>query len=268
VKSNSSFWRFSTEDLERVRTATFVSTVRHEVAVDSTNTQALLLATDPQLALPALVVTDRQTAGRGRGAHRWWSADGALTCSLVLRCPETRDVSGWPRVALTTGIAVCEALHQLCPALDAAVKWPNDVYVQGRKICGILVEIPPQASHRMVVGMGVNVNNRFDQAPAAIRDRAATLRDVAGYPFRLTDVLIAILGQLAMHLPLLVHDPVLLQRRWDLFCMLTGKTVELTSGSRKTVGTCQGIDARGALLVQTEDGACACSSGEVTRWDF
>src|SRR5438034_451345 len=100
-------------------------------------------------------------AGRGRGTNRWWSADGALTFSLVLEAPQERlPMSRWPQVALVAGVAVCEALERMAPRAEMRVKWPNDVYLAGRKICGILSESVPARRDRIVVGIGVNVNNR------------------------------------------------------------------------------------------------------------
>lgn len=260
------FYQISVEDLERIRRSTFVHEVEYSVVVSSTNSRALRMAAMPRLNVPVLVLADRQTAGRGRSGNHWWSASGAITFSLILERPESRDDASWIRVALTTGMAVCEALHQLCPGVDAALKWPNDVYVRSRKICGVLVETPPQTARRIVVGVGVNVNNIMTDAPAPLRSSAISLLEVAGYPFGLVSVLVTILNHLSSHLVLLQHEPAQLQRRWETFCMLTGRTVQLLAGSRRTVGCCQGIDARGALLIETPTGTEACLSGEVVRW--
>src|SRR5207247_1705002 len=111
-------------------------------------------------------LTERQTAGRGRGSNRWWTADGALTFSLVLEAPPDRlPPSRWPQVALVAGIAVCEALQTPAPRAALRVKWPNDVYLADGKICGILSESIPGWRDRLVVGIGVNVNNRVKSGP-------------------------------------------------------------------------------------------------------
>ncbi len=259
--------QFREEDLQLVRQATFVQDLEHHVELPSTNTRALSIATDPRRSVPQLVLTDRQTAGRGRGINPWWSAPGALTFSLILDGPDMQDMATWPRISLTTGIAVCEALHQLCPGLHAGVKWPNDVFVRMRKVCGILVEVPPPPCGRIVVGVGINVNNSLQQAPPAIRSVAHSLRDVAGYPFNLTTVLVTILQQLAVHLDLLTQHPDRLLQRWQDFCILAGRSVQIDMGSRRITGTCQGIDARGALLVETPAKLERCASGVVTILD-
>ncbi len=255
---------FQADDLLSIKQGTFVREIEHHQAIASTNSRALAIAPQPQLTLPMLVLADEQTAGRGRGVHRWWSARGALTFSIILDCSAMEDASNWPRVSLTTGIAVCAALHQLCPGLAAGVKWPNDVYVRNRKICGILVEVPPPPGGRLVVGVGINVNNAFENAPEPVRTIGTSLLEAAGYRFSLVTVLTAVLQQLATHLDLLAHQPETLQQRWQDFCMLAGRQVRIVAGTRRITGTCQGIDARGALLVETKLGVQPCLSGIVT----
>ena len=141
-----------TEDLERIRQAAGVLSLEYHPHLPSTNTRALAWAEEDSLTLPALVLTDMQTAGRGRGDHRWWASPGALTFSLVVPGLADREGTPWSRIALTAGLAVGHALQQLQPGLPVGLKWPNDVYVSGRKICGILVEVPPRRSDRLVVG--------------------------------------------------------------------------------------------------------------------
>ncbi|MHB0957511.1 MAG: biotin--[acetyl-CoA-carboxylase] ligase [Pirellulaceae bacterium] len=263
----SGMYGFTIEHLEQIRRSTRVMSIEHHRHIPSTNTRALLLAEDAALALPALVLTDLQTAGRGRGDHRWWSTPGALTFSVVLPRIQTNDQGHWPRIALTVGLAVCESLQQLRPGLEIGLKWPNDVYVLGRKICGILVEVPPRAPDRIVVGMGLNVNNTFETAPPAVALRAISLREAAGYAFDLTVVLIRLLSQLAAQLAALARGDAMLVHRWQSFCMLSGRRIQVEAGQRPTVGICQGIDESGALLVDTTVRREKCVSGIVTVLD-
>ena len=100
---------------------------------------------------------------------------------------------------------MCASLQQLRPGLEIGLKWPNDVYVQGRKICGILVEVPPRSPDRIVVGIGLNVNNSFEQAPHAVAATATSLREVAGYSFNLAIVVTRVFCQLTDHLAALAR---------------------------------------------------------------
>jgi len=261
VNDRVGFWRFGQEDVASVRRSTFVRWVEHHATVASTNTRALAVAADNSWHVPALIVADEQTEGRGRGANRWWSAPGCLTCSLVLGTDgEEASING-TRVSLTAGLAVSAALQQLCPALPVGLKWPNDVFIRARKVCGILVEVPPRVVGRVVVGIGVNVNNPMADSGLA---SATSLVDEVGYRFELTRVLIAILRQLEDHLKLLAPQEERLASCWRAYCMLTGNTVRVQAGSNHTVGVCRGIDANGALLVETSRGVQQCLTGAVS----
>src|SRR5437867_3588245 len=131
-------------DLPRLAAAGLVARIDYHESVGSTSDRALELGAFGDTELPLLVLAERQTAGRGRGANRWHSTDGAMTFSLALEAPPDRlPPSRWPQVALVGGLAMCEALQSLAPAADFRVKWPNDVYLGSGKICGILSESIP-----------------------------------------------------------------------------------------------------------------------------
>src|SRR5690606_15388684 len=125
----------------RIRSETFVRHVEQHVEIGSTNDRALELAADPELPTPAIVLTERQTAGRGRGANVWQSRPGALTFSLLIDPPAGLAPERVPLVSLAAGLAAREAIASAAPGHIAKVKWPNDVYLDGRKVCGILTEV-------------------------------------------------------------------------------------------------------------------------------
>lgn len=255
---------FSSLDLDRIATSMQLGRVEHHRELDSTNTRAVLLAGDPELPLPALVLADLQTQGRGRGDNTWWSASGALTFSWIVRGSDRLAPAHGPCLSLTAGLAVCEALQEICPGLPIGLKWPNDVFVHGRKICGILVEAPARAGDRVIIGIGVNVNNSLRAAPAPVSERATSLVDVAGYTFPLATVLIQILQRLTQRCAALERGDAGLGQRWQALCMLTGNRARVEAGSVATEGICRGIDARGALLIDTGTEIRPCVTGVVT----
>lgn len=255
---------FQSEDLERIRQAAGIVSLEYHPHLPSTNTHALAWADSEDLELPALVLADLQTAGRGRGDHRWWAAPGALTFSLIVPGLAGGDGTLWPRIALTAGLAVGHALQQLQPGLPVGLKWPNDVYVTGRKICGILVEVPPRRPDRLVVGIGLNVNNSLQHAPPGVAQSAISLRDLAGYAFPLPTVLIRTLCQFLGHYEALKQGDLALASQWQEWCMLTGRQVRVETGRRTMEGTCAGIAESGALLLDTRRGHEQCVSGSVT----
>ena len=248
---------------------TFVKQVEFHADIGSTNDRAIdLAAAEVSSETPLLIWALQQTAGRGRGANRWWASEGALTFSVLL---DTRDLglpqARWPQVSLTTGLAVCAALQELLPQAEIGLKWPNDVFLHGRKICGILVEIPPRQSGKLIVGIGINVNNSLTTAPAELWPTATALCDASNRTWDLSAVLIQVLLQLDQHLQqLVVNDPEL-PESWNARCFLRGRLVHHTVGDRITIGMCQGVDQQGALLLQTEAGLSRVMGGVITKWE-
>src|SRR5688572_17807249 len=104
-------------DLARIAAAQLVTRIDYHESIGSTSDRALALAAEGETELPLLVLADEQTAGRGRGANRWWTSPGALTFSLVFEAPPDRlPPQRWPQVALAAGVAVCESLEGVCPS--------------------------------------------------------------------------------------------------------------------------------------------------------
>ena len=248
-------------DFDAILADTFVDAVEHHRALDSTNNRALKLARGRCGGLPRLIVADRQTAGRGRGSHRWWTGPGALAFSILI---DVRPYAKSPADALLTslaaGIAVCEAVEpRLAGAATIGLHWPNDVYAGGRKLAGVLIEAPPGGLY--VVGIGVNVNNRAADAPAELRDKVATLRDLTGGSVPRTGVLIDVLRSFQAQLRRLADDPDGIGAEAHRRCLQLGRTIEVDTGAAVVCGTCRGIAPDGALLLQTDEGPRAVHSG-------
>jgi BirA family transcriptional regulator, biotin operon repressor / biotin---[acetyl-CoA-carboxylase] ligase len=253
-------------ELERLRASGLVRLVEHHGEIGSTNDRALQLAAQPEVGLPVLVLADRQMAGRGRGANRWWAAEGSITFSLAVESKAANiPARRWPQLSLTTGLAVCEALEELTGSADAQVKWPNDVYLLGRKVCGILIETPP-IRDRLVIGVGLNVNNSFRTAPVELQVTASSLIDYDGQQRDLTAVLLTVLERIESCWHTLAdRDFTALIDRWRSRSYLTGQTVTLNSGPQIVTGRCTGIDEEGALLLQTESELRRCHAGTILR---
>ena len=253
-------------DVRHLPATTFVRQIRAFDETESTNSVALAWSTQlgPE-ELPALVIAERQTAGRGRGANRWWSGYGALTFSLLIE-PEWHGIARarWPTLSLAVGGAIAVAVRSVLPMADVRVKWPNDVYVNGRKACGVLIESPPTNAQRLVVGIGLNVNNSLAAAPEDVRQRAIALCDVREAELSRNELLTAVLRQLESDLAALAENSLALVNRWRRDCYLTGRSVVITDSGRTIAGTCLGIDDDAALRVQTGHHIERLFSGVVT----
>ncbi len=241
--------------LLRIEGETAVVAVDWFDSLPSTRTHALTLAQEPDLPLPRLVWSLAQTAGRGRGTHQWWATDGALTFSLIVDDRATGlDGSQWPQVSVVTGLAVAETLCQFLPASQVSLKWPNDVFASGRKICGILVEVPPQHPHRLVIGVGINVRNSFRSAPTELQLTATSLCDLVSDPPALPAVLLAFLNRWETRSAELARGTLVLPDAWGRYCQLTQRRVRVTNAAQHDDGLCLGIAANGTLRVVTSAG--------------
>jgi BirA family biotin operon repressor/biotin-[acetyl-CoA-carboxylase] ligase len=256
----------SNQDDHLILAETFVRTVEHYPELGSTNDVAGQRVQTSNVNLPLLVWTDKQTAGRGRGKNRWWSEEGSLTFSVVTDELTSGTSPGQDsRIALAAGLAVAKTLAALAPGHSVQLKWPNDVWINGEKICGILVEIPAVRSDAAIIGIGLNVNNSALSLPDDVRGKATSLSDVMAKTFQRTEVLIAILQNLDEQLQLLQEQGDQLQDRWNAHCALSGRFVRIQCVGREIAGKCRGIDSTGALLLSEGDSIQKVISGVVVE---
>ena len=164
-------------------------------AVDSTNNLAKKLA-EIGACEGTVAIAEMQTAGRGRLDREWISPRGGLWFSIILK-PKLR-VAEAVKLVFVAGLAVVEVLHELY-SLKAETKWPNDVLVNGKKICGILAEMNTtrETLNYVVVGVGVNANFDAEKTfPESLRDVATSLEDELGKKIKLEELFKALLERL------------------------------------------------------------------------
>lgn len=253
--------------LQRLERETFLRRAEWHAELDSTNSYAIALATQRETVVPRLIGTSHQLAGRGRGGNAWWSSDGALTFSLLIDPLQVGlPFLRWPQVALMTGLAVADTLEQFLPPASIQLKWPNDVYASGRKICGILTEVPPGRTDRLVVGIGLNVGNSLVGAPPELQSTATSLRDLIGpdHPPR-EQLLLQLIPRWETWLRRLAADEIDFPALWRTKCYLTGEQIAVTIGPETQTGLCAGLDTDGALLLDTECGPRRILAGTVRR---
>jgi BirA family biotin operon repressor/biotin-[acetyl-CoA-carboxylase] ligase len=217
--------------------------IHHRIA-DSTNERARALA-EEGAAHGTLVTADEQTAGRGRQGRSWTAASGeALLMSVVVRDLEPRHVL----LPLMAALAVCEAAETVADVC-CAIKWPNDVWVDRRKLSGILVEARPAAGWAVV---GIGLNTGVGEFPEELRETATTL-DLSSPEQALGPLLVALDRWLAA-------EPDELLPAWRDRDALLGSTVRWQAGE----GIARGVDDSGALLVEVTTGEIVTlGAGEV-----
>jgi BirA family transcriptional regulator, biotin operon repressor / biotin---[acetyl-CoA-carboxylase] ligase len=262
-------------DAAQIRAATFIRHAEIHDEISSTNDRAAELAADSRQDLPALVAARQQTAGRGRGEHSWWSADGALTFSVLLE-PAFLGINAtaWPRLSLITAVALFDGLtHEISqraetstppreraipstrsqPVSPLAIKWPNDIMLDGAKIAGILVESPggtAPAKDRVIIGIGININNSWRSAPRDAGPNGTALCDFTNRRHEIQQILIWVLQNLQQRMEQLASNSAALPTAWQERCWLTEQNVDVEAGSNSVSGICLGIDTDGALLVE------------------
>jgi BirA family biotin operon repressor/biotin-[acetyl-CoA-carboxylase] ligase len=197
----------------------------------------------------AVVVADRQTRGRGRLGRAWLSPAGGLWCSVLLR-PQTGASPGL--LSLAVGVAVAEALEEFSRA-PVGLRWPNDVVVDGGKLCGILME----ASGRAVVA-GIGVNLVAVSLPEEEGRRAVSLQEIAGRPFSRDHVLAAVLDRLGRWYDTWRAGGTEVTAAWRRRDAFSGMPLAVTLPGTVLEGTALPIDDDGALRLRL-------SSGEVRR---
>jgi BirA family transcriptional regulator, biotin operon repressor / biotin---[acetyl-CoA-carboxylase] ligase len=223
--------------------------------------------------LPLVVWARKQTCGRGRGAHSWWSDAGSLTLTIALE-PHLHGLrpEHTARVALASAVALVDVLEPLLPRRAAlGIRWPNDLEADGRKLGGILPElVETPHGQRLLVGIGLNVQTQLDQAPLAVRQMATSLAALCApgaEPITPASLLPRVLDRLAVSLEALSADDPALAERWRQLDTLRGRPVRIDLGGKIVAGTALGLDDRGGLRLaaKTEQEPVTLYGGQVLR---
>lgn len=218
----------------------------------STNDIALAWASDDAPDL-GLVYAEEQTSGRGRGSRRWFSPpEAGLAFSLVLR-PGQEEKEILPLYSGLGGVAVCQALEGL--NLRPEIKWPNDVLLNRRKVCGILAEAVwvGEAVEAVVLGIGLNVTIAAVPPPARLTFPATCLEQEAGRPVDRLDLLKAILLAVIGWRDQIGSQAFL--RRWEGCLAFRRERVSIQQDGRADLqGVIEGLEADGSLRVRATNG--------------
>ena len=231
---------------------------------DSTNTE-IKKAAEKDAPHGTLAVADYQSMGKGRRGRSWAAPHGVgIWMSLLLR-PELPPTCA-SMLTLVAALAVADGIREVCD-LEAKIKWPNDIVVNGKKVCGILTEMSTELEciNYIVTGIGINVANH--EFPEEIRDVATSLYLETGKEVRRSQLIAAIMRAYEGYYDKFMENQNLksLMDVYNSRLANCGTQVRVLSPGNEYTGMALGIDEMGELLVRTEDGkVCKVISGEVS----
>jgi len=246
-----------------LRGTIFSSHLHHFYKIGSTNTAAMAAASEgaPE---GSVFLAEEQTAGRGRGSNTWQSPQSTgIYCSSILRpaLPPSEVLV----LSLAAGLAVQAAIREVDARVQPDLKWPNDLLIDGRKICGILTEMNAEATRvrYIVVGVGINVN----QASFPKELSATSLRLTTGSEWSRVELAAALLKSLDREYRVLVENQgarqSILRRFAENSSWVQGRNVRIEENGAAFEGTSEGLDDRGFLRVRTSTGIETVLSGTV-----
>jgi BirA family biotin operon repressor/biotin-[acetyl-CoA-carboxylase] ligase len=241
----------------------FSKHIHHYYKIGSTNTAAME-AGNGGAPEGSVFLAEQQTAGRGRGAHQWHSVRSGIYCSVLLR--PAVPPSDALILSLIAGLAVYSAVQEIDSRVMLDLKWPNDVLIEGKKVCGILTEMNAEVTRvrYVVVGIGINVNQ--SSFPADLQTIATSLRLVTGTEWSRVELCTALLKSLDREYRSLMANlgsaASILHRFQERSSSVRGRQVEV-EGNAGFEGVTEGLDSRGFLQVRTAQGLRTVLSGTV-----
>lgn len=255
--------------LSSIQTQSLGKNIIYLDQTDSTQNQAKKLAGDG-CKEGALVIAEKQTAGKGRLGRVWVSSGGGIWASLVFR-PDIPP-QNVPLLSLVISLAVAEAIDHFCSGLGKKIrcglKWPNDVMIQTggnyKKVCGILTEMSAESErvHWVVLGFGINVNNKI---PVELKHSASNLQSVAGLKLDRTMLLCSVLEKIEeKYRKFMDHGFADLKSDYLSRCILKGKIVTLSDTEGSTTGRFVGIGEDGVLILRIKNRTANFFAGDVT----
>jgi len=228
--------------------------------VDSTNDRAKEML-DQDLREGAVIVAARQASGRGRYGRAWASPPGGLYLSIVLR-PKEKKVQ---LLSLLSGLPVVRALRGL--GIEASLKWPNDVLVNGKKICGILCEgVYRHEAFWAIVGIGVNVATDIRRLPKDVQSDATSLRRELGKDAEPESILENLLKEYDNFYDSYSHQgPERLLTEYRGLCTTLVKPVSVETAKGRISGTATDISPDGALVLERNGKKVEIFEGTLVR---
>lgn len=247
------------EIVPRLNTGIIGQEFYHLKNVDSTNRYAKqLMEKNPKEG--TVILSEIQTFGRGRKSRPWISSKDGLWFSVILFPHLSPQQAMY--VTMTASIAIVQAIQTIC-GLDAEIKWPNDILIRGKKVCGILTEIDAEIDqvNYSIIGIGMNVNNKLSDE---LKEKAISLQMVKKTRIDRKDLLCSILEHFDT-LYIRLKDKRLdeIKKKWLSSSKMIGKNIIVHGEKESISGTVMGIDDQGCLLLKDHEGMKQIVTGDI-----
>jgi len=200
-----------------------------------------------------LVIAERQSAGKGRLGREWFSPAGGIWLSIILY-PQLPP-SYIPRITLMTAVAVVKAI-KICTQIESQIKWPNDILINEKKVCGILTEMSAELDiiNWVVVGIGINVNIDDRNFPEDIYQNTTSLKETLGKEVSRVKMIQIFLQEFEKYYESLKSRKFSsILKEWKLYSHTLGRKIKVDMGERMVKGEAININEEGALILKKED---------------
>jgi len=201
-----------------------------------------------------LIIAERQSAGKGRLGREWFSPAGGIWFSIILY-PQLSPFY-ISRITLMTAVAAVKAI-KICTQIKSQIKWPNDILINEKKVCGILTEMSAELDiiNWVVVGIGVNVNIKQQEFPEDIREKTTSLKEVLGKKVLRVKLVRVFLQEFEKYYEILKRREFsFILKEWKLYSHTLGKKIRVDMGERIISGEAVDINEEGVLILKKEDG--------------
>lgn len=202
----------------------------------------------------ALIIAERQSAGKGRLGREWFSPAGGIWLSIILY-PQLPP-SYIPRITLMTAVVVVRAI-KMCTQIEPKIKWPNDILINEKKVCGILTEMSAELDiiNWVVVGIGINVNIDHREYPEDIQENTISLKEASGKEVLRAKMVQIFLQEFEKYYESLKRREFSsILKEWKFYSHTLGRKINVDMGERIVTGEAVNINEEGALILKKENG--------------
>jgi BirA family biotin operon repressor/biotin-[acetyl-CoA-carboxylase] ligase len=203
-----------------------------------------------------VIITEKQTGGKGRLGRKWFSPEGGIWLSIILY-PHLSPAY-IPRITLITAVAVVKAIKELT-RIQGLIKWPNDILIHEKKVCGILTEMSAELDliNWLVIGLGINANIDHEEFPEEIKDTSISLKEILNQKISRVKLVQLFLREFEKCYNMLNRkESAIILNEWKLYSHTLGKKIKVKVGDRVVIGQATDINDKGALVIKKDNGEC------------